>query len=201
MVSHKSQASWARLYRWTQFCPYTSKCSEDIALPCPHAAIYVNGPKFSFEFLELLKSYGVISKSTTIKNPQANAFVARIHQVMSDAIRTMELHERQFDDTTINAVLQSVAYGLGSTYHSSFVASPSQIIFGRDMILKAFYLTNWKDLQTRRKIQIRHNNIRQNKSHISHEYKISDSVYIRKSRDPLSLKKSILVTPLQYVSQ
>jgi hypothetical protein len=64
---------------------------------------------------------------TTIKNPQANAFIERIHQVMSDSIRTMELQKSQFDDTTINSVLQSVAYGLRSTYHSS-LASPGKII-------------------------------------------------------------------------
>jgi hypothetical protein len=80
--------------------------------------------------LELLSSYGVTAKPTTIKNPQANAFVERIHQVMSDSIRTMELDKRKFDDTTLNAVLQSVDYGLRSTYHSSLAASPSQIIFG-----------------------------------------------------------------------
>jgi hypothetical protein len=85
--------------------------------------------------LELLRSYGIIAKSTTIKNPQANAFVERIHQVMSDALRKMELNERRFDDITINAVLQSIAYGLRSTYHSSLAVSPGQIIIGRDMII------------------------------------------------------------------
>jgi transposase InsO family protein len=183
--------------RWTELCPYTSKPSEDIALlvdqqwfcryPRPRAAIFDNGPEFSSEFLELLRSYGVIAKSTTIKNPQANAFVERIYQVMSDAICTMELYERQFDDTTINIVLQSVAYGLRSTYHSSLAASPGQIIFGRDIIINAVYLANWKDLQTRRKIQIRHNNIRENKSRIPIAYKIGDSVYIRKSNNEQKL--------------
>jgi hypothetical protein len=43
---------------------------------------------------------------------------------MSDSICTMEFLKSQFDDTTINAVLQSVAYGLRLTYHSSLAASP-----------------------------------------------------------------------------
>jgi adenine-specific DNA methylase len=55
------------------------------------------------------------------------------------------------------------------------------------MIINAVYLANWKDLQTRRKIQIHHNNIRENKSHIPHEYKIGDSVYIRKSNNEQKL--------------
>jgi hypothetical protein len=45
----------------------------------------------------------------------------------------MELNKRQFDDTTINAVLQSVAYGSQSTYHSSLAASPGQIVSGSDI--------------------------------------------------------------------
>ena len=93
----------------------------------------------------------------------------------------MELNKRKFDDTTINAVLQNVAYGLRSTYHSSLAASPGQIIFGRDMIINAVYLANWKDLQTRRSIHIRHNNTRENKSRVPHDYAIGDFVYIRKS--------------------
>ena len=102
--------------RWTELCPYTSKRSEDIALlldqhwfcryPRPRAAIFDNGSEFSSEFLELPHSYGVEARPTTIKNPQANAFVERIHQVIGDSIRSMELNKRKFDDTTINAILK-----------------------------------------------------------------------------------------------
>jgi hypothetical protein len=159
--------------RWTELCPYSSKCSEDIALlvdqklfccyPRPRAAIFDNGSEFSSEFssefFELLKSYGVVAKPTTIKNPQANAFVERIHQVRGDSICTMELSKRHFDDTVI---LQSVAYGLRATYHSSLAASPGQLVFGRDMIINATYLTNWKDLHSRRQQQIRANNLKEN---------------------------------------
>jgi hypothetical protein len=67
----------------------------------------------------------------------------------------MELHKRKYDDTTVNAILQNVAYGLRATYHSSLAASPSQVIFGRDMIINAIYLANWKDLQARRQTQVR----------------------------------------------
>ena len=84
-------------------------------------------------------------------------------------------------DTTLNAVLQSVAYGLRSTYHSSLAAAPGQIIFGLDIIINAVYLANWKDLHTRRKTQIRQNNSRENKSRIPHAYAPGNSVYVRKT--------------------
>jgi hypothetical protein len=177
--------------RWTELCPYSSKRSEDIALlvdqywfcryPRPRAAIFDNGSEFSYEFLELLRSYGVSPKPTTVKNPQTNAFVERIHQVMGDSIRSMELHKRKFDDLTVNAVLQNVAYGLRSTYHSSLAASPCQTVFGRDMIINAIYLANWKDITTRRRSQIKNNNVYENKSRIPHDYAIGESVYVRKS--------------------
>jgi hypothetical protein len=112
------------------FCSYTR----------PRTAIFDNGSEFSFEFLELLRSYGVTVKPMTIKNPQTNAFVKRIHQV----IATMELHTRKFDDIDLNTILQNVAYGLRATYHSSLTASSCQLAFGRDMIINAVYLANWR---------------------------------------------------------
>jgi hypothetical protein len=42
----------------------------------------------------------------------------------------MELSKRHFDDTSFNATLQSVAYGLCTTYHLSLAASPGQLVFG-----------------------------------------------------------------------
>jgi hypothetical protein len=81
---------------WVELCPYTSKKSEDIALlvdqnwlcryPRPRIAMFDNGSEFSTEFCELLQSYGVIAKPSTIKNPQTNAFVERVHQTIADSI-------------------------------------------------------------------------------------------------------------------
>ena len=110
--------------------------------PRPNACIFDNGPEFSSEFRELLLSYGIKPKPTTIKNPQANAFVERIHQTMADAIRSMDLGARPFDDMTIDAVLQNITFGLRATYHTSLLASPGQIVFGRDMVINAAYVAN-----------------------------------------------------------
>ena len=152
-----------------------------LPLPASASCYFDNGSEFSFEFLELLRSYGVTAKPTTVKNPQTNAFVERIHQVIGDSIRTMELHKQKFDDITVNAVLQNVAYGLRATYHSSLTASPCQLAFGRDMIINAIYLANWKDIKSRRTTQIHNNNRNENKSRIPHDYSVGDLVYIRKS--------------------
>ena len=93
----------------------------------------------------------------------------------------MELNKRPYDDTSANAILQNVAYGLRATYHSSLAASPSQLVFGRDMIVNAVYLANWNALKSRRLAQIRRNNKNENKSRTPHIYHPGDSVYLRKS--------------------
>ena len=98
----------------------------------------------------MLESYGIIGKPTTIKNPQANAYVERIHSVIADCIRAMDLSSRPHDETTHHAVLQAVAYGLRSTYHSALKASPGQLAFGRDMIINATYIANWHAIKERK---------------------------------------------------
>jgi hypothetical protein len=88
----------------------------------------------------------------------------------------MELHTKAFDDTTINEVLQNVAYGLRATNHSSLSACPCQLVFGRDMVINAIYLANWKALSERRTAQIRKNNINENKNRVAHKYLVGPQV-------------------------
>ena len=83
--------------RWIELLPFTDKRSETVALtfdqewlcryPRPESVIFDNGAEFGSEFIELLSSYGIKAKRTTIKNPQANAIVERSHQVIADSLR------------------------------------------------------------------------------------------------------------------
>ena len=64
--------------RWVELHQYDSKRSEDISLifdrewlcryPRPKMVVFDNGTEFTSEFHELLESYGVQAKATTIKN-------------------------------------------------------------------------------------------------------------------------------------
>ena len=74
----------------------------------------------------MLQSFGIEGKATTTKNPQANAFVERIHFIIADYIRAMKLHEKPHDEGTTHAVLQAVAWSLRSTHHTTIQASPGQ---------------------------------------------------------------------------
>jgi hypothetical protein len=53
--------------------------------------VYDNGSVFKLNFEYLCDSYGIKRKPTTIKNPQANAILERIHQVLGQMLRTTEI--------------------------------------------------------------------------------------------------------------
>ena len=57
----------------------------------------------------MLESCGIQGKPTTIKNLQANPLIERIHLVIADSIRAMNLPSRPYDETTVHSVLQAIA--------------------------------------------------------------------------------------------
>ena len=61
--------------------------------------IYDNGSKFKLHFKAIYKSFGIKRKPTSVKNPQANAILERVHQVISTMLRTAELDMGQYSGT------------------------------------------------------------------------------------------------------
>ena len=61
----------------------------------------------------------------------------------------MQLHERPHDETTVHGVLQAIAWSLRFTRHMSIKASPGQLAFGRNMLINATYIANWRHIQQR----------------------------------------------------
>jgi hypothetical protein len=80
--------------------------------PRPTYCIFDNGTEFGFEILDLLLSYGITPKPTSIKNPQANAIVERVHQTIADSIRAQGLENKQVSHEQLHYILQSTAFGL-----------------------------------------------------------------------------------------
>ena len=56
--------------------------------------------------------------------------------------------------------------------------NPSQLVFGMDMIFCQQAKIDWKLLKCQRRVQAIANNKKENKNHITHEYKIGDLVLI-----------------------
>ena len=77
----------------------------------------------------------MVPRPTTVKNPQANSILERVHQVLGNMLRVKNITALDIDpvDPWTN-ILASVAWAIRSTNHMTNGASPAQLIFGRDMV-------------------------------------------------------------------
>ena len=103
--------------------------------PRPAEVVCDNGSEFKKDFAALLESFSIKRKPTTIKNPQANAILERVHGVLGDMMRTSNINNLDtVDENLIDEFLTDAAWAIRSTHHSVLRASPGQCIFGRDML-------------------------------------------------------------------
>ena len=147
--------------------------------PRPKFAIFDNESEFTGqEFQELLSSYGITPKPTTVKNPQAN-LVERVHQTLGNMLRTYELEKYHFNpDDPWTEILSSCAWAIRSTVHTVLNATPAQLVYGRDMIYDFAFARDWITIKQKRQDAIIKSNIRENKKRIPHTYKPGDQVLL-----------------------
>ncbi len=113
-----------------------------------------NDSEFKLNFEYLCDSFGIKRKPTTIKNPQANAILERVHQVLGKMLRTAEID--MADSVTpndVNVFLDNVAWAICSTYHTVLKASPVMAIFGQDMLFDIPFIADWNKIEDYKKRQ------------------------------------------------
>ena len=147
--------------------------------PRPRKVIFDNGNEFKKDFLPLLRDFSIKPTPTTIKNPQANAILERVHQVLGDMLRTKNLQQYDFDALDPwSDILASVAWAIRSTHHSTLKASPAQLVFNRDMLLNIKFIADWETIRLRRQKDVDRNNERENSLRVDHDYHIGDKVLV-----------------------
>jgi transposase InsO family protein len=130
---------------WFEIHEYQDKRSVTVAniaeqewfsrYPWPTQVTYDRGSEFiGHDFQDMLKNdYGIKRKPITVRNPQANAIVERIHQVIGNIIRTFELQDNYLDEEDPwKGILSAAAFAVRSTYHTTLQKTPGQLVFGRD---------------------------------------------------------------------
>jgi hypothetical protein len=111
----KSSAMIAKLVYATWFCRYP-RCRN---------IIYNNGSEFKLHFQSLCDSFGLKRTPTSVKNPQANAILERIHQTLANMMRTTELDMADTADPgDVADFLNDAAWAVCSIYHTVLKASP-----------------------------------------------------------------------------
>ena len=111
--------------------------------------MYDNGSEFKLHFEALCDSYGIKGKPTSIKNPQANAILERVHQVIMTMLRTAKIDMAEMvTPSDIDTFRTNVSWAIRSTYHTVLKASPGATIFEWDMLFDIPYIADWKKLET-----------------------------------------------------
>ena len=73
--------------------------------------IYDNGSEFKLHFQDLCALYGLEQKPTSVRNPQANAILERLHADIGDMLRTSNLDNADTcNDEMIESFLVNVAW-------------------------------------------------------------------------------------------
>jgi len=166
---NKSSAAVSGIFNNNWLCRY----------PRPRKIIYDNGSEFKKDFKQLCKDFGLKSKPTTVRNPQANAILERVHQVVGNMLRTKELEKRSFtEDDPWGEVLASIAWAIQSTYHTTLGATPAQLVYGRDMLHDVSHVADWELIRLRKQKIIDNSTARENAKRIRHDYAVGDKVLI-----------------------
>jgi transposase InsO family protein len=181
---------------WFEIHQYDDKRSITVAniaeqewfsrYPWPTQVTYDRGSEFiGKDFQKMIKDdYGVKGKPITVRNPQANAIVERVHQVIGNIIRTFELEDNYLDDDDPwKGILSATAFAVRSTFHTTLQSTPGQLVFGRDMIFNIKHTANWEYIKQRKQKIIDKNNKKENAKRKEHTYKVGDQVLLRRGTE------------------
>jgi hypothetical protein len=156
--------------------------------PRPIQVTFDNDSEFKSFLKEMCDNLGIKCRPATSYNPQGISVIERIHQFMGNMLRAFELEEREFDpDDPWNEFLQSCAFGIRSTFHTTLQASPGQLVFGRDMIHDIRFHANWGRIKNNKQRTIANSNKSENLNRIKHTYNVGDRILLRKPGLPRKL--------------
>jgi hypothetical protein len=116
--------------------------------PQCHYLIYNNGNELKLDFKYRCESYGIKCKPTMVKNPQVNAILEQVDQVLAQMLRTAELNMAESvtpDD--INVFLDNAALTICFMDHAVLKASPGMAIFRPNMLFEIPYIADRKKLR------------------------------------------------------
>ena len=104
--------------------------------PRPAQVIHDNGSEFiRAEFQEMLHSFDITPVPTTVKNPQANLVIERVHLNMGDHCRMEKFKFDTWEEQT-RTVFSSIVWAIRYTLHSIVAYTPGQLAFNRDMLMR-----------------------------------------------------------------
>ena len=95
--------------------------------PWPTQVTFDRGSEFIGQHSQKLikEDYGVKAKPITVRNPQSNTIVERVHQLIGNIIRTFKLESNYLDeDDPWKSILSAIAFAGRSTFHTTLRNTP-----------------------------------------------------------------------------
>jgi hypothetical protein len=155
--------------------------------------IYNNGSEFKLNFKYLCETYGIKHKPTTIKNPQANATLEHLHQVLGQMLQTSELDmAKTITPDDVDVFLDNMVWAICLTYHTVLKASPGAAIFGSNVLFDILFIANWNKIGDYRQRQTDLDTAHINSKQVEYDYKVGNKVLVtqegilRKAESPYS---------------
>ena len=105
--------------------------------PVPNKVIVDRGNTFLAEFREMIiNDYGITVKPITPRNPQANAILEKVNQIIGNILLTFKVQNMVLDDKNLwDGIMASTMFTLTATVHIATQYTPAQLIFGHDSII------------------------------------------------------------------
>ena len=129
--------------------------------PRPKKIVFDNGYDFKQDLNPLLKDFNIKAVLTTVKKPQANYMVERIHQVILNMIVTKDIDKKVFDHIDQwGENLAFIALAIRASYHHNIMATPGQAIFGRYMLFNLASVFDWQVVTAAKQCQVEIDNVR-----------------------------------------
>ena len=134
------------------------------------------------DFQAMLIQNGIKPIPTTVKNPQANAIVERLHRTVGDQLRT-HIHDNApvnigtaYD--VIDSVLASAQHAMRAATHRTMEISPGALVFNRDMMLPIPLLADFNIIRQKKQIAIDEANRKENLRRYFKDYEVGDQVML-----------------------
>ena len=143
--------------------------------PRPRKVVFDNSSELKRDLTHLLKEFDIKPVLTSVKNPQDNIPIEKVHQVILDMLVTKDLDNKVFDYIyPWGENLAYIAWAIRSSNHCTIMATPSQSVFGRDMLFNLTSVIEWQVVTAAKKRQVDIDNIRENAKHVMHDYAIGN---------------------------
>ena len=143
----------------------------------------MSNDSFSFtkhlEHLPNVTIYQSFNNESNSWNPQLNAILECIHQVLGDGLQAYNLDNKDVnpeDDDPFDEYIPAVAHAICCAYHQTHRYSLGQLVYGRVMFLPVDCKIDWEKMITRKQERIHKSNKQENSKHIDHNYRKGDCV-------------------------